>query len=98
MPTYEYRCMECSHQFERFQKMSDEPVSECELCGGKVKRLLFPVAVHYKGSGFYTTDYAHRHSVSPRKNAACSASEECGASSEGGCAGGKETCCATCSD
>lgn len=98
MPTYEYRCMECSHQFERFQKMSDEPVSECELCGGKVKRLLFPVAVHYKGSGFYTTDYAHRHSVSPRKNAACSASEECGASSEGACAGGKEACCAARSD
>ena len=60
MPTYEYKCSDCSHQFERFQKMSDEPETECELCGGLVQRILFPVAVHFKGSGFYTTDYARK--------------------------------------
>ena len=42
MPTYEYRCLSCEHQFERFQRMSDEPVKECEVCGEPVKRLLFP--------------------------------------------------------
>ncbi len=57
MPTYEYRCVSCEHQFERFQRMSDDPITECEVCGQAVKRLLFPVAIHFKGSGFYSTDY-----------------------------------------
>jgi predicted nucleic acid-binding Zn ribbon protein len=43
--------------------MSDEPVKECEVCGEPVKRLLFPVAIQFKGSGFYTTDYARRNSL-----------------------------------
>ncbi|MCE5252904.1 MAG: FmdB family transcriptional regulator [Actinomycetia bacterium] len=63
MPTYEYRCISCEHQFERFQRMSDEPVKECEVCGEPVKRLLFPVAIQFKGSGFYTTDYARRSTL-----------------------------------
>ncbi len=63
LPTYEYRCGSCSHQFERFQKMSDDPVRECELCGEGVERVLFPVAVHFKGSGFYTTDYARKKTL-----------------------------------
>ena len=63
MPTYEYKCGDCSHRFERFQKMSDDPVTECESCGGSVQRMLFPVAVHFKGSGFYTTDYARKKTL-----------------------------------
>lgn len=63
MPTYEYRCVSCEHQFERFQRISDEPVKECEVCGAPVKRLLFPVAVHFKGTGFYSTDYAKRNTM-----------------------------------
>ncbi len=63
MPTYEYRCVSCDHQFERFQRITDEPVKECEICGEPVKRLLFPVAIHFKGSGFYTTDYAHKNAL-----------------------------------
>ncbi len=63
MPTYEYRCVSCEHQFERFQRMSDEPVKECEVCGEPVKRLLFPVAIQFKGSGFYTTDYARKSTL-----------------------------------
>lgn len=63
MPTYEYRCVSCEHQFERFQRMTDEPVKECEVCGEPVKRLLFPVAVHFKGNGFYSTDYAKRNTL-----------------------------------
>lgn len=63
MPTYEYKCGDCSHQFERFQKMSDDPVTDCESCGGLVQRILFPVAVHFKGTGFYTTDYARKKTL-----------------------------------
>ncbi len=43
--------------------MSDEPIKECEICGEPVRRLLFPVAIHFKGSGFYTTDYARRNNL-----------------------------------
>ncbi len=63
MPTYEYRCLSCEHQFERFQRMSDDPVKECEVCGEPVKRLLFPVAIHFKGNGFYSTDYARKNAL-----------------------------------
>ena len=57
MPIYEYRCPQ-NHVFEVFQKMSDPAVENCEVCGdGPVVRVLYPVAVHFKGSGFYTTDY-----------------------------------------
>jgi putative FmdB family regulatory protein len=57
MPIYEYRC-ENGHTFEVLQSMSDDPVETCEECGAPVQRVYHPVAVHYKGSGFYTTDYA----------------------------------------
>lgn len=57
MPVYEYRCPD-GHTFEVFQKMSEPPSEVCEICGkGPVEKLLYPVAVHFKGSGFYTTDY-----------------------------------------
>ena len=57
MPIYEYRCPN-GHTFEVFQRMSDPAVSVCEICGASpVEKLLFPVAVHFKGSGFYSTDY-----------------------------------------
>jgi putative FmdB family regulatory protein len=59
MPIYEYRCPN-GHQFEVFQAMSDDPVSVCEECGAPVERVFRPVAVHFKGSGFYTTDYARK--------------------------------------
>jgi putative FmdB family regulatory protein len=57
MPIYEYRCPK-GDVFERFQRMSDPPPEVCEVCGeGPVEVVLYPVAVHFKGSGFYTTDY-----------------------------------------
>jgi putative FmdB family regulatory protein len=60
VPIYEYRCPN-GHRFEVFQKMSDEPVEVCSTCGkGPVEKILFPVAVHFKGSGFYSTDYGKR--------------------------------------
>ena len=56
MPIYEYRC-ENGHNFDVMQKMTDSPVTECEVCGAPVQRVFHPVAVHFKGSGFYNTDY-----------------------------------------
>jgi putative FmdB family regulatory protein len=56
MPIYEYRC-ENGHQFEVIQSMADDSVEACEQCGAPVERVFHPVAVHFKGSGFYTTDY-----------------------------------------
>jgi putative FmdB family regulatory protein len=57
VPIYEYKCPQ-GHVFELFQRMSDPPPAACEICGeGPVERVLYPVAVHFKGSGFYSTDY-----------------------------------------
>ena len=55
MPIYEYRC-EKGHTFEVMQSMSDEPVTACTECGAPVQRVFRPVAVHFKGTGFYSTD------------------------------------------
>lgn len=57
MPIYEYRCDACGASFEVMQKMSDDPLVTCEKCGGRLNKVLHPVAIHFKGSGFYTTDY-----------------------------------------
>ncbi len=59
MPIYEYKC-ENGHVFDVIQKMSDEALSECQECGAPAERVLHPVAVHFKGSGFYNTDYGKK--------------------------------------
>jgi putative FmdB family regulatory protein len=59
MPIYEYRC-EHGHRFEVMQRMTDDPVSVCNTCDAPVERVFHPVAVHFKGSGFYSTDYGKR--------------------------------------
>jgi len=59
MPIYEYRC-DNGHTFEVMQRMTDEPVSSCETCSAPVQRVFHPVAVHFKGKGFYNTDYGKR--------------------------------------
>ena len=56
MPIYEYRC-ENGHQFEVMQSMSADPLTACEVCDAPVQRVFHPVAVHFKGKGFYNTDY-----------------------------------------
>ncbi|GLV57664.1 FmdB family transcriptional regulator [Dictyobacter sp. S3.2.2.5] len=58
MPTYEYLCQTCSHRFETWQKMTDEPLTVCPECGNHIRRVLFPAGVVFKGSGFYKTDYS----------------------------------------
>jgi putative FmdB family regulatory protein len=57
MPIYEYRCPE-GHTFEMFQRMTDPPPSDCQICGAHpLEKVLYPAAIHFKGSGFYSTDY-----------------------------------------
>lgn len=56
MPIYEYRCSN-GHTFEVTQSMAEDPPETCEVCGASVERVFHPIAVHFKGSGFYTTDY-----------------------------------------
>ena len=64
MPIYEYRC-ENGHDFEAFQSMSEKPISKCMECGAPAQRVLSAPAVHFKGSGFYTTDYARKSKKTP---------------------------------
>src|SRR6185295_15849269 len=59
MPIYEYRCQN-DHRFEVLQKFSDEALTECEVCGAPAQRVLHPVAIHFKGSVFYSTDYGRK--------------------------------------
>lgn len=56
MPTYTYRCADCGHQFDQFQKFTDDPLTDCPSCAGKVRRVIQPVGVVFKGSGWYITD------------------------------------------
>jgi putative FmdB family regulatory protein len=67
MPIYEYRCQN-GHTFEVIQSMSDDPVETCEVCGAPVERVFHPIAVHFKGSGFYSTDYAAKAKAGAAKD------------------------------
>ena len=75
MPVYEYKCAN-GHNFEVLQRMSDDPVATCQVCEAPLERVFHPIAVHFKGSGFYTTDYKNK-SGKARPS-------ESGGSSEGG--------------
>jgi putative FmdB family regulatory protein len=77
MPIYEYRC-ERGHTFEVMQRMTDDPLTSCSTCEAPVQRVFHPVAVHFKGSGFYNTDYGKKKS-----GGASSSTSEAGSSSEG---------------
>jgi putative FmdB family regulatory protein len=60
MPFYEYECTKCNHQTEIFQKISDPPIKRCELCKGKMRRLISQTSFQLKGTGWYVTDYASK--------------------------------------
>ena len=76
MPIYEYECTKCGNQTEVWQKFSDKPLTKCEKCKGKMKKLISQSTFHLKGSGWYVTDYASNRSgsaqakqeTSPEKN------------------------------
>ena len=76
MPLYEYRC-ERGHTFEVLQRMSDDPITSCTICGAPVQRVFHPVAVHFKGSGFYATDYGRKG----KSGAAAGGSDDSGSGS-----------------
>ncbi len=92
MPIYEYRCKK-GHQFEVMQRISDDPVTKCEVCGAPVQRVFHPIAVHFKGSGFYNTDYGTRkrsremkeakESSSKSESSSSSSDSKSGSSSDG---------------
>jgi putative FmdB family regulatory protein len=86
MPIYEYLCPD-GHRFEVVQRFSDEPVTICEVCGKPVQRVLFAPAVHYKGKGFYATDYGRKGANGAKPDSAGgseSGSKEGAAASSGG--------------
>lgn len=56
MPTYHYRCSDCGHSFDFFQKFADDPLTECPECGGPIRRVPQPVGIVFKGSGWYVND------------------------------------------
>jgi putative FmdB family regulatory protein len=67
MPIYEYECTKCGHQTEIWQKFSDAPITKCETCKGKVKKLISQSTFHLKGTGWYVTDYASNRGGSGEK-------------------------------
>ena len=75
MPIYEYKCAN-GHVFDVIQRMSDEALTECQECGAPAERVLHPVAIHFKGSGFHNTDYA-------KKKTGANGSSDSSSSSEG---------------
>lgn len=78
MPTYDYACPKCGHEFEVFQSMSDKPLTKCPKCKkAGVKRLLGTGAgLMFKGSGFYETDYKKSKSAAPKSCEGCCKAKE----------------------
>jgi len=60
MPTYEYACTKCGHTFEVMQSFSEAPITKCQTCKGKVRKLFSPPAIIFKGKGFHCTDYKNK--------------------------------------
>jgi len=87
MPIYEYRCDD-GHTFEVMQRMSEDPLTTCQVCGAPVQRVFHPVAVHFKGSGFYNTDYGTRKRQREKES---SGGGDSGSSSTSGGDGAKPT-------
>ena len=70
MPLYEYRCKNCGHQFEKIQSFSAPDEKECPVCHGPMERLISASAAHFKGSGWYATDYGSKSKRSEMKASA----------------------------
>ena len=81
MPTYSYRCTECGNAFDIHQAFSDDALTVCEVCGGKLRKLFNTIGVTFNGSGFYRTD-SRAASAKPVEKS--SASKTSAASSSGG--------------
>jgi putative FmdB family regulatory protein len=92
VPIYEYRCKN-GHTFEVMQSMSDDPVDKCQVCGAPVERVFHPIAVHFKGSGFYTTDYGRNRNTASSDSGSKdeSKTEAAGSKSESSSSSGSES-------
>ena len=92
MPIYEYKCKK-GHVFEVMQSFSDDALTKCEVCGAPVQRVYHPVSVHFKGSGFYNTDYGTkrraREAKEHKESSSSSSSESSSSSSESKSEGSK---------
>lgn len=92
MPTYVYECVKCGEVMEAFQRMSDEPLKDCEKCDGDLKKVFTPVGIMFKGSGFYCND-SRKSCVSAtppaekKKEPACAASSPSDGGGKSACAG-----------
>ena len=95
MPTYQYACTECGHAFEQFQSFSDDALTECPQCQGRLRKVFNAVGVVFKGSGFYKTDSrstsgsgstTSSSSDSGSSSSSASTSSSTGTSSSGGSA------------
>ncbi len=81
MPTYQYACTECNHAFEQFQSFTDDALTECPQCHGRLRKLFNAVGVVFKGSGFYRTDSRSESGSSDKKDSG-SKSDSANGSSE----------------
>ncbi len=82
MPIYEYKCTN-GHVFDVIQKMSEEALTKCQECGAPAERVLHPVAIHFKGSGFHNTDYGKKKAVPAGESKDGGESKESGGSKGG---------------
>lgn len=83
MPTYQYACTECGHAFEQFQSFSDDALSHCPECDGRLRKVFNAVGVVFKGSGFYRTD-SRSGSTSTVAAASAAGSDKGGSSTSSG--------------
>ena len=94
MPTYEYECADCGRKFEQFQKMTDQPLSQCPFCSGSVRRLISSGGGFiFKGNGFYTTDYrsdSYKKAAEADKPSSESKPSSCSGCSQGDACPAKE--------
>jgi putative FmdB family regulatory protein len=97
MPTYQYACTECGHAFEQFQSFSEDALTVCPECDGKLRKLFNAVGVVFKGSGFYRTDSRAGSSSSTPATTPATTSASTSSTSSGGSSSGSSTSTSTAS-
>ncbi|MBF4571232.1 FmdB family transcriptional regulator [Herbiconiux sp. VKM Ac-1786] len=91
MPTYSYRCTECDNAFDIQQAFTDDTLTECPVCGGKLRKVFSPVGVTFNGSGFYRTDSRAKSSDSTPASSSSSSSSSKSDSGSGSSGGGSKS-------
>jgi putative FmdB family regulatory protein len=87
MPTYEYECTSCGQHIEVFQRISEDPLTTCGVCGGNLRKVFHPAGIVFKGSGFYATDSRSASKASEKQKAEATASSGSGEGSSSGSEG-----------